>query len=97
VNPQERLPGRDAAADGTCDTAVVLAAAARLDAGAADLEIVEREHLLVFADGRLGFQHPLIDTAANGARGKQAAHRALADVLDALPEIDRRKLASRGG
>jgi DNA-binding CsgD family transcriptional regulator len=82
-----------AAADGTCDTAVVLGAAARLGAGAADLETLERERLLVFGGGCLGIAHPLIRTAAYGGAtfvAKQAAHRALADVLDAVPQIDRR-------
>ncbi len=82
-----------AAADGTCDTAVVLAAAARLGAGPADMEIIERERLLMFGGGCLGFTHPLVRTAAYGGAtfvAKQAAHHALADVLDALPEVDRR-------
>ncbi|GAA1242794.1 LuxR family transcriptional regulator [Pseudonocardia aurantiaca] len=82
-----------AAADGTCDTAVVFAAAARLGAGPQDMETVERERLIVFGDGCLGFAHPLVRTASYGSAtfvAKQAAHRALADVLDALPEMDRR-------
>jgi DNA-binding CsgD family transcriptional regulator len=82
-----------AAADGTCDTGVVLAAAERLGADAADVDVLERERLLMFADGCMGFPHPLIRTAAYGnatmAR-KRAAHRALAEVLDARHEDDRR-------
>jgi DNA-binding CsgD family transcriptional regulator len=82
-----------AAADGTCDTGVVLAAAERLGAGPADLEVLERERLLMFRDGCMGFHHPLIRTAVYGAAtmlAKQAAHRALAEVLDEQHEDDRR-------
>ena len=56
-----------AAADGTCDTRVVLAATERLGAGPADLEVLERARLLMFLDGCMGFHHPLIRTAVYGA------------------------------
>ncbi|MFD1520531.1 AAA family ATPase, partial [Pseudonocardia yunnanensis] len=82
-----------AAADNTCDTGVVLAAAQRLGSSVADLEAAERARLLMFSEGCLGFQHPLIRTAAYGSATvvrKQAAHRALADVLDGRPDVDRR-------
>jgi DNA-binding CsgD family transcriptional regulator len=82
-----------AAADGTCDAQVVLAAAERLGAGPDDLEVLERERLLMFVDGCMGFHHPLIRTAVYGAAtlsAKRAAHRALADVLDEQHEDDRR-------
>ncbi|QYN40851.1 AAA family ATPase [Pseudonocardia sp. DSM 110487] len=82
-----------AAADGTCDTRVVLAAAERLGAGPADLEVLERERLLMFAEGCMGFHHPLIRTAVYGAAtmpAKRAAHQALAEVLNGRNEEDRR-------
>ena len=82
-----------AAADGTCDTRVVLAAAERLGAGPGDLEVLERERLLMFSEGCIGFHHPLIRTAVYGAAtltGKRAAHQALAEVLDGQHEDDRR-------
>ncbi|WP_433556758.1 helix-turn-helix transcriptional regulator [Pseudonocardia xinjiangensis] len=82
-----------AAADNTCDTGVVLAAAQRLGSSAADLEAAERARLLMFQEGCLGFWHPLIRTAAYGSAtvvAKQEAHRALADVLDGRPDVDRR-------
>jgi DNA-binding CsgD family transcriptional regulator len=82
-----------AAADNTCDTGVVLAAAQRLGCSVADLEAAERARLLMFHEGCLSFQHPLIRTAAYGSATvvrKQEAHRALADVLDGRPDVDRR-------
>lgn len=82
-----------AAADGTCDTGVVLAAAQRLGCSEADLEAAERARLLMFQEGCLGFHHPLIRTAAYGSATmvrKQEAHRALADVLEGRPDVDRR-------
>ncbi|TQM15253.1 helix-turn-helix transcriptional regulator [Pseudonocardia kunmingensis] len=82
-----------AAADGTCDTGVVLAAAERLGATPADLEVLERERLLTFTSGCMGFHHPLIRTAVYGAAtlpAKRAAHAALAEVLDERREHDRR-------
>jgi DNA-binding CsgD family transcriptional regulator len=82
-----------AAADGTCDTGVVLAATDRLGATAADLEVLERERLLVFTEGCMGFHHPLIRTAVYGAAtliAKRAAHAALAEVLAERHEDDRR-------
>ncbi|TQM35092.1 helix-turn-helix transcriptional regulator [Pseudonocardia cypriaca] len=82
-----------AAADGTCNARVVLAAAERLGAGPADLEVLERERLLLFFDGCMGFHHPLIRTAVYGAAtmaAKRAAHQALAEVLHESDEEDRR-------
>ncbi len=82
-----------AAADGTCDTRVVLAAAELLGAGPPDLEVLEQERLLMFSEGCMGFHHPLIRTAVYGAAtmpAKRAAHQALADVLDGRNEEDRR-------
>jgi hypothetical protein len=82
-----------AAADGTCDTRVVLAAAERLGAGPSDVELLERERLLMFTEGCMGFHHPLIRTAVYGLAtmtAKRAAHQALAEVLDGRNQEDRR-------
>ncbi|HZG92713.1 MAG TPA: AAA family ATPase, partial [Pseudonocardia sp.] len=74
-----------AAADGSCNTGLVLAAAGRLGASIGDLAAAERAGLLQFREGCLGFPHPLIRAAVYGRETlarKQAAHRALADAVD---------------
>ncbi|NYI05175.1 ATP-binding protein [Allostreptomyces psammosilenae] len=82
-----------AAAEVTCDLAVVLGAAGRLGASVEDLEPAERKELLHLTDGQLMFRHPLIRTAAyRGApvARRIAAHRALAEALPCVGNIDRR-------
>lgn len=82
-----------AAADGTCDTGTVLAAARLLGADAADLRVAEDAQLLMFTDTCLGFRHPLVRTAAHHRATlleRIAAHRALAQVLDRPEDADRR-------
>lgn len=82
-----------AAADGTCDTSVVLAAARRLGCTIEDLEAAQQAQLLMFSNGCLRFSHPLIRAAAYGTASvlrKQEAHRALVDVLDDRTDPDRR-------
>ncbi|MGC5013749.1 helix-turn-helix transcriptional regulator [Streptosporangium sp. DT93] len=82
-----------AAADDTGDPAVVLGAAARLGAAVEDLEPAEHRRLLLLAENGLVFRHPLIRAAAyRGATlsRRLAAHRALADVLGARGDDDRR-------
>lgn len=82
-----------AAADGTCDTAVVLAAGERLGCTIEDLEVAQQAQLLMFHDGCIGFHHPLIRAAAYGTASvvrKQEAHRALVEVLDDRTDPDRR-------
>ncbi|MFI6497035.1 AAA family ATPase [Nonomuraea typhae] len=74
-----------AAADDTGAAVTVLAAAARLGAGPADLEPAERAALLAATGGRIAFGHPLIRSAVyQGAplARRLAAHAALAEVLD---------------
>ncbi|MCO1654809.1 helix-turn-helix transcriptional regulator [Pseudonocardia humida] len=81
-----------AAADGSCDTGLVLAAAARLGATLADLEVAERAGLIAFTSGCLGFPHPLIRAAVYAREtlaAKQAAHRALAETIDEAIDPDR--------
>ncbi|WP_037334127.1 helix-turn-helix transcriptional regulator [Saccharomonospora piscinae] len=82
-----------AAADGTGDAATVLAAAATLGAGPADLTAAERAELLEFQDTRLEFRHPLVRAAAYGAASvteRLTVHRALAAALTAPEDADRR-------
>ncbi|CAM3182073.1 LuxR family transcriptional regulator [Saccharomonospora xinjiangensis] len=73
-----------AAADGTCDTATVLAAAEQLGAGVGDLTAAEKAELLMFTHNCIGFRHPLARAAAYATASlpeRIAAHRALAAVL----------------
>ncbi|KAB2342164.1 helix-turn-helix transcriptional regulator [Actinomadura rudentiformis] len=82
-----------AAAEGTGDLTAVVAAAGRLGAGVDDLEPAERKDLVRLVDGRLAFRHPLIRAAAyqSAPIGRRlAAHRALADALPCVGNIDRR-------
>ncbi|MEV5511301.1 ATP-binding protein [Streptomyces orinoci] len=87
-----------AAAEGSGELGTVLAAAGRLGAGAEELRAAEHAGLIHLGgngntgssqggwDGILRFRHPLIRAAAyQGAEPaeRRAAHRALADVLDA--------------
>jgi tetratricopeptide (TPR) repeat protein len=95
----ERLPGRTrtvllvAAADDTRSTATVLRAAARLGAGADALDAAEEADLVQVRDAQIEFRHPLIRSAVYQAAPfsrRRAAHGALADVLDAEADADRR-------
>lgn len=74
------------AADDTGELAVLLRAAGRLGCDAADLAAAERATMIhVTADGVVSFRHPLIRSAAYHAAPyfrRQAAHLALAEVLD---------------
>ncbi|MFG2006343.1 AAA family ATPase [Spirillospora sp. NPDC048911] len=82
-----------AAAEGTGDLTVVVPAAGRLGATVEDLEPAERKDLVRLVDGRLTFRHPLIRAAAyqSAPIGRRlAAHRALADALPCVGNIDRR-------
>ncbi|MFI8961087.1 AAA family ATPase [Streptomyces sp. NPDC053493] len=82
-----------AAADDTGDVALVLAAAARLGAGAGDLGPAEAADLVRVAGRRLVFRHPLVRAAAyQGAvlAERTAAHRALADAAPAGGDMGRR-------
>ncbi|MGN9844612.1 AAA family ATPase [Nonomuraea sp. H19] len=74
------------AADDTGELGVLLRAAKRLGCDAADLAAAERATMIhVTADGAVSFRHPLIRSAAYHAAPyfrRQAAHLALAEVLD---------------
>jgi DNA-binding CsgD family transcriptional regulator/tetratricopeptide (TPR) repeat protein len=94
-----RLPGptRDllevAAAEDAGDTATVLAAATVLGSGPDALDAAERAGLLEVTERGLRFEHPLMRSAVYRAATfsrRRAAHLALAEVLDADAQQDRR-------
>ncbi|HEU4896352.1 MAG TPA: AAA family ATPase [Actinomycetota bacterium] len=94
-----RLPGPArtlmlvAAAETTGDAAVVLRAGDRLGAGAEALEAAEAAALVRTTGGRVAFRHPLVRSAAyltGSLAARQAAHRALADVLTGEDAADQR-------
>jgi DNA-binding NarL/FixJ family response regulator len=83
-----------AAAEATGDLIHVLAAAGGLGTGAEALGVVERAGLVAVQPGRLVFRHPLVAAAAYHSAPlalRQAAHRALAAVLDGQPDPDGRR------
>ena len=82
-----------AVADDTGGLALVMRAAARMGAGVADLERVEASGLAAVTGDRLVLRHPLARSVLQ--RGlpfalRQAAHAALAEVLDGPEDADRR-------
>jgi DNA-binding CsgD family transcriptional regulator len=82
-----------AAAETTGDPAVVLRAGARLGVDAAALDAAEAAGLVGTGEGRLQFRHPLVRSAAYSTAtlaGRQAAHRALAEVLAGEDAADQR-------
>jgi DNA-binding CsgD family transcriptional regulator len=82
-----------AAAEPTGDPAVVLRAGGRLGVGAAALDQAETAGLVRTAGGRLRFRHPLVRSAAYQTAtltARQAAHRALAEVLTGEAQRDQR-------
>ncbi|ATL26604.1 ATP-binding protein [Streptomyces formicae] len=82
-----------AAAEGTGDLAVTASAASALGASVTDLEPAERKELIGVDGGRFAFRHPLVRAAAyRGAPvgDRIAAHRALADALPRVGNVDRR-------
>ncbi len=82
-----------AATDDTARLATVLAAAARLGVPAGDLAPAERAGVVAVEGDALRFRHPLVRSAVvQGATSieRQAVHRALAAVLDAEADADRR-------
>jgi DNA-binding CsgD family transcriptional regulator/tetratricopeptide (TPR) repeat protein len=83
-----------AAAESSGDLAQVLPAVGAIGAGADALAAAERAGLVAVDEGRVVFRHPLVRAAAyHGAplASRQAAHRALADVLDGQPDPDGRR------
>jgi DNA-binding CsgD family transcriptional regulator len=82
-----------AAADDSGDLAAVLRAAAQLGVGADALDGAEQAGLAHLHGTRLELRHPLVRSAVYQAAPlskRQAAHRALACVLDREVEADRR-------
>jgi DNA-binding CsgD family transcriptional regulator len=82
-----------AAADDTGELATVLRAAAQLGATSEALDYAERAGLAHVRGTRIVLRHPLVRSAvyqAAPASKRQAAHRALASVLDAEVDADRR-------
>jgi DNA-binding CsgD family transcriptional regulator len=82
-----------AAADDTGDPAVVLRAAARLGVATEVLDQAEAAGLIGTGGDRLQFRHPLVRSAAYRTASftaRQAAHRALAEVLSGEDVADRR-------
>jgi DNA-binding CsgD family transcriptional regulator len=95
----ERLPEETqtlllvAAADDTGDLAALLPAAAQLGAAAEALDAAEQAGLAHVRGTRLELRHPLVRSAVYQSAPlskRQAAHRALASVLDGDVEADRR-------
>jgi DNA-binding CsgD family transcriptional regulator len=83
-----------AAAEPSGDLAQVLSAASALGAGPDALAAAERAGLVAVDEARLVFRHPLVRAAAyHGAplASRQAAHRALADVLNGQFDPDGRR------
>ena len=82
-----------AAADDSGELATVLRAAAQLGAAAEALDSAEQAGLAHVRGTRLELRHPLVRSAVYQAAPlskRQAAHRALASVLDGEVDADRR-------
>ena len=82
-----------AAADETGDVATVVRASAALGAGPGDLETAQASGLIRVVGDRLELRHPLARSALHRGTSyplRQAAHRALADVLMDEGDADRR-------
>jgi DNA-binding CsgD family transcriptional regulator len=82
-----------AAADDTGDLAGILRAGDRTGVTASTCDVAEAAELIRIDGSRLTFRHPLVRSAVyRGARfsSRAAAHRALADALDASAHPDRR-------
>ncbi len=82
-----------AAADDTCDVAIVLRASAQLGGNAHALDAAEEAGLARVRGGRLELQHPLVRSAIyQGAplSQRRAAHGAIASVLVGDEQADRR-------
>src|SRR5918999_4544588 len=82
-----------AAADDSGDLATVLRAAVQLGAAAESLDSAEQAGLVHVRGAGLELRHPLVRSAVYQAAPlskRQAAHRALASVLDSEIEADRR-------
>src|SRR5215472_13671625 len=83
-----------AAAESSGDLPQVLSAANALGTGPDALAAAERAGLVAVDEARLVFRHPLVRAAAYHSAplaSRQAAHRALADVLDGQLDPDGRR------
>ena len=83
-----------AAAESSGDLVQVLSAADALGVGADSLTAAERTGLVAVEETRLVFRHPLVRAAAYHSAPlalRQAAHRALADVLERQPDPEGRR------
>ena len=83
-----------AAAEPSGDLAQILSAASALGAGSDALAAAERAGLVAVDEARLVFRHPLLRAAAYHSAplaSRQAAHRALADVLEGQLDPDGRR------
>ena len=82
-----------AGADDTGELATVLRAAARLGVAADALDTAEQAGLLRVREPLVEFRHPVIRSAVyhgSALSARQAAHRALASVLEGEAQADRR-------
>jgi DNA-binding CsgD family transcriptional regulator len=82
-----------AASEGTGDLTPILRAADTLGASLADLDAARAAGLIEVTDRTLAFRHPLIRAAVHHAAPlalRRAVHQALAVVLDAPGQADRR-------
>jgi DNA-binding CsgD family transcriptional regulator len=91
------LPTREllvvASAEETCDRATIVRAAAALGLEEDGLVAAEQAGLVRVSAGRIDFHHPLVRSAVYRGAGfatRERAHAALADVLTAESEADRR-------
>jgi DNA-binding CsgD family transcriptional regulator len=83
-----------AAAESSGDLTQILSAADALGVGADSLAAAERAGLVAVDETRLVFRHPLVRAAAYHSAplaSRQAAHRALADMLEGQPDPDGRR------
>ena len=74
------------------DLDAITAALASIGVGAGALELAEDAGLLLLADGRVSFRHPLVRSAifhAAPPSERRAAHRALADALRPAEDAER--------
>ena len=82
-----------AAAEDTGELATILAAASGLGVDKEALEPAEQAGLVHVSGSQLGFRHPLVRSAIYQHAtvfGRQAAHRALVEVLQGAQQADRR-------
>ncbi|WP_161958381.1 helix-turn-helix transcriptional regulator [Ornithinimicrobium cavernae] len=92
LTPQDRVVAVVAAVSGG-DLRLVRAGCEHLDVDPAGLERMQQAGLLTVDRGRVTFRHPLVRSAAYGSAPvgtRRSVHRALADLLTATADLDRR-------